>query len=63
MPKEAHEAAIFRTNEMIDKNYRETIAQKRKAESLGQRDIADKLEKEIVTLGEMRIKGKMRRKP
>lgn len=56
LPKEAHEAAIFRSNEIIEKNFRETIESKRKAESLGQSDIAAKLEREIVTLGKMRIK-------
>jgi hypothetical protein len=52
----AREAAILRSNEIIEKDFRETIELKRKAEALGQTATASELEKEIVALGKMRIK-------
>jgi hypothetical protein len=56
LPKEAHEAAIFRNNEIYDKKFREAIELKRKAEALGQSVTASDLEKDIVALGKMRIR-------
>lgn len=56
LPKEAREAAKCRNNEIYDAHFREAIVEKRKAKALGQSATAAKLEKDIVTLGKMRIR-------
>jgi len=56
LPQEAREARITRNNEIYEPLFREAIDRKRKAEALGQIEVANKLEKEIVALGKMRIK-------